>query len=162
MPIKTWRLTEEVGGARILLKREDLNHTGAHKVNNCIGQAMLAKARGSSSTDPLSKIPKKGQELLERFFGGGALVFGSAFLISGIAVSVEALCKRAPGSGAPVEAITGGASLGAHMETYGFSAVPSLVNKDPVVDINERNVESASKLPPPDGTILQPSKKNNP
>lgn len=43
--------------------------------------------------DPLSRIPKKGQELLERFFAGGALTFGSIFLISGIAVSVEALCK---------------------------------------------------------------------
>src|SRR5262249_40542138 len=33
------RLTQEAGGARIFLKREDLNHTGAHKINNCIGQA---------------------------------------------------------------------------------------------------------------------------
>src|SRR5262245_39456216 len=33
------RLTEKAGGARIFLKREDLNHTGAHKINNCIGQA---------------------------------------------------------------------------------------------------------------------------
>ncbi|MCB1646497.1 MAG: tryptophan synthase subunit beta [Pseudomonadales bacterium] len=40
------RLTREVGGARILLKREDLNHTGAHKINNCIGQALLAKHMG--------------------------------------------------------------------------------------------------------------------
>ncbi len=40
------RLTEAVGGARILLKREDLNHTGAHKVNNCIGQALLARHMG--------------------------------------------------------------------------------------------------------------------
>jgi len=32
------RLTEKLGGARIYLKREDLNHTGAHKINNCIGQ----------------------------------------------------------------------------------------------------------------------------
>ena len=37
------RLSEQLGGAQIYLKREDLNHTGAHKVNNCIGQAMLAK-----------------------------------------------------------------------------------------------------------------------
>jgi tryptophan synthase beta chain len=37
------RLTHEAGGARIYLKREDLNHTGAHKINNCIGQALLAK-----------------------------------------------------------------------------------------------------------------------
>ena len=36
------RLSDAIGGARILLKREDLNHTGAHKVNNTIGQALLA------------------------------------------------------------------------------------------------------------------------
>jgi tryptophan synthase beta chain len=40
------RLTEHFGGAQIYLKREDLNHTGAHKVNNCIGQALLAKRMG--------------------------------------------------------------------------------------------------------------------
>ena len=39
-------LSDAVGGARILLKREDLNHTGAHKVNNTIGQALLAKYMG--------------------------------------------------------------------------------------------------------------------
>ncbi len=42
------RLTAHVGGARILLKREDLNHTGAHKINNTIGQAMLAKRMGKT------------------------------------------------------------------------------------------------------------------
>jgi tryptophan synthase beta chain len=40
------RLTEQVGGAQIYLKREDLNHTGAHKVNNTVGQALLAKRMG--------------------------------------------------------------------------------------------------------------------
>jgi tryptophan synthase beta chain len=40
------RLTAHAGGARILLKREDLNHTGAHKINNTIGQAMLAARMG--------------------------------------------------------------------------------------------------------------------
>ena len=40
------RLSDAIGGARILLKREDLNHTGAHKVNNTIGQALLAKYMG--------------------------------------------------------------------------------------------------------------------
>lgn len=40
------RLTEQAGGARIYLKREDLNHTGAHKINNCIGQALLTKRMG--------------------------------------------------------------------------------------------------------------------
>jgi tryptophan synthase beta chain len=40
------RLTRQAGGARIFLKREDLNHTGAHKINNCIGQALLARRMG--------------------------------------------------------------------------------------------------------------------
>ncbi|NBC21855.1 MAG: tryptophan synthase subunit beta [Gammaproteobacteria bacterium] len=40
------RLTRELGGAQIYLKREDLNHTGAHKVNNTVGQALLAKRMG--------------------------------------------------------------------------------------------------------------------
>jgi len=40
------RMSQEMGGAQIYLKREDLNHTGAHKINNTIGQAMLAKRMG--------------------------------------------------------------------------------------------------------------------
>ncbi|MCB0225928.1 MAG: tryptophan synthase subunit beta [Anaerolineae bacterium] len=40
------RLTEKLGGAKIYLKREDLNHTGAHKINNALGQALLAKRMG--------------------------------------------------------------------------------------------------------------------
>jgi tryptophan synthase beta chain len=40
------RLTEKLGGARIFLKREDLLHTGAHKINNCLGQALLAVRMG--------------------------------------------------------------------------------------------------------------------
>ena len=42
------RMSREVGGAQIYLKREDLNHTGAHKINNTIGQAMLAKRMGKT------------------------------------------------------------------------------------------------------------------
>lgn len=42
------RLTEKVGGARIFLKREDLNHTGAHKINHCLGEALLAKHMGKT------------------------------------------------------------------------------------------------------------------
>ena len=42
------RMTEEAGGARILLKREDLNHTGAHKINNTVGQALLADYMGKT------------------------------------------------------------------------------------------------------------------
>ncbi|HSC23644.1 MAG TPA: tryptophan synthase subunit beta [Casimicrobiaceae bacterium] len=40
------RWSRELGGAQIYLKREDLNHTGAHKINNCVGQALLAKRLG--------------------------------------------------------------------------------------------------------------------
>ena len=42
------RMTEELGGAKIYLKREDLNHTGAHKVNNALGQCLLAKKMGKT------------------------------------------------------------------------------------------------------------------
>jgi tryptophan synthase beta chain len=42
------RLSERLGGARIYLKREDLLHTGAHKINNCLGQALLAKRMGKN------------------------------------------------------------------------------------------------------------------
>ncbi len=42
------RLSRELGGAQIFLKREDLNHTGAHKVNNTVGQALLAKRMGKT------------------------------------------------------------------------------------------------------------------
>ena len=42
------RLTEKLGGAKIFLKREDLNHTGAHKINHCLGEALLAKHMGKT------------------------------------------------------------------------------------------------------------------
>ena len=42
------RMTEALGGAKIYLKREDLNHTGAHKINNVLGQALLAKRMGKT------------------------------------------------------------------------------------------------------------------
>ncbi len=42
------RMTKDLGGAKIYLKREDLNHTGAHKINNAIGQALLAKKMGKT------------------------------------------------------------------------------------------------------------------
>ncbi|ORU92776.1 MAG: tryptophan synthase subunit beta [Cycloclasticus sp. symbiont of Poecilosclerida sp. N] len=42
------RLSKEIGGAQVYLKREDLNHTGAHKINNTVGQALLAKRMGKT------------------------------------------------------------------------------------------------------------------
>ena len=45
------RLSENLGGAQIYLKREDLNHTGAHKINNVIGQVLLAKRMGIKRGD---------------------------------------------------------------------------------------------------------------
>ena len=42
------RLTEHLGGAKVWLKREELNHTGSHKINNCLGQILLAKRMGKT------------------------------------------------------------------------------------------------------------------
>ena len=42
------RITDHLGGAKIYFKREELNHTGAHKINNCVGQILLARAMGKS------------------------------------------------------------------------------------------------------------------
>ncbi len=42
------RLSDSIGGAKIFLKREDLNHTGAHKINHCLGEALLAKHMGKT------------------------------------------------------------------------------------------------------------------
>lgn len=42
------RLTQKLGGARVYLKREDLNHTGAHKINNCLGQILIARKMGKT------------------------------------------------------------------------------------------------------------------
>ncbi len=42
------RMTEDLGGAKVYLKREDLNHTGAHKINNVLGQALLARRMGKT------------------------------------------------------------------------------------------------------------------
>ena len=49
--MKRKRMTEDLGGAKIYLKREDLNHTGAHKINNVLGQALLAKRNGQEKTN---------------------------------------------------------------------------------------------------------------
>jgi tryptophan synthase beta chain len=42
------RLTEHLGGAKIYFKRDELNHTGAHKINNCLGQILLARRMGKT------------------------------------------------------------------------------------------------------------------
>src|SRR5689334_9883001 len=42
------RMTNELGGAKIYFKRDELNHTGSHKINNCIGQILLAKRMGKT------------------------------------------------------------------------------------------------------------------
>ncbi len=42
------RLTEHFGGARVYFKREELNHTGSHKINNCLGQILLARRMGKT------------------------------------------------------------------------------------------------------------------
>ena len=53
------RLSKASGGAKIYLKREDLNHTGAHKINNALGQALLAKRMGKKKIKRI-QINKQG------------------------------------------------------------------------------------------------------
>ena len=57
------------------------------------GDSLLQPPSAPSSLDPLSRIPKKGQELLERFFSTGALIMGGVFITAGLGVSVEAIAK---------------------------------------------------------------------
>lgn len=54
------KMTRDLGGAKIYFKREDLNHTGSHKINNVLGQALLAKKMGKTriiaETEPGSRL----------------------------------------------------------------------------------------------------------
>ncbi len=47
-PFTTQSMTNDLGGAKIYFKREDLNHTGAHKINNVLGQCLLGKENGQN------------------------------------------------------------------------------------------------------------------
>ena len=52
------KMTNDLGGAKIYLKREDLNHTGAHKINNVLGQSLLAKKMGKMNLEQIREILK--------------------------------------------------------------------------------------------------------
>src|SRR6266436_4343047 len=56
------RLSDRLGGAQIYIKREDLNHTGAHKINNTIGQALLARRMGKPRVAAATGRPRSGME----------------------------------------------------------------------------------------------------
>ena len=71
------RLSERVGGARIHLKREDLNHTGAHKINHCLGEALLAKHMGKTKV------------LAETGAGQHGVALASACALVGIACEIH-------------------------------------------------------------------------
>lgn len=64
-----------------------LRRAGLSRSDNALPQS------SPQDTSPLASIPEKGQVLLERFFGGGAILFGGIFIAAGIGVSIEALCK---------------------------------------------------------------------
>ena len=57
------KMTKDLGGAKVYLKREDLNHTGAHKINNVLGQILLAKRMGKESSQ---RQVQDSTELLQR------------------------------------------------------------------------------------------------
>jgi len=71
-----------------VLQRAGISSSGSS------GPSLSSPAKpGVNPSDPLASIPKAGQVVLERFFAGGAVTFGSAFILSGLAVAVEAIAK---------------------------------------------------------------------
>lgn len=58
------KMTKDLGGAKVYLKREDLNHTGAHKINNVLGQILLAKRMGKKESS--QRQVQDSMELLQR------------------------------------------------------------------------------------------------
>jgi tryptophan synthase beta chain len=102
------RLTEEFGGAKIYLKREDLNHTGAHKVNNCMGQALLAKRMGKKRIIAETGAGQHGVATATvcALFGLECIIFMGATDIARQAPNVE----RMKLLGARVQPVVSGAS----------------------------------------------------
>src|SRR5271163_1823634 len=102
------RLTAHLGGAKIYLKREDLNHTGAHKINNCMGQILLARRMGKTRI-----IAETGAGSHGVATATVCALFGLPCVIYMGAVDVE---RQAPNVlrmnllGAEVRPVTGGAS----------------------------------------------------
>ena len=102
------RLTEHCGGAKIFFKREELNHTGAHKVNNCIGQVLLAKRMGKKRL-----IAETGAGMHGVATATVAARFGLPCVIYMGATDIErqqANVFRMKLLGAEVEAVTSGAA----------------------------------------------------
>ena len=62
------RLTKKLGGAKIYLKREDLLHTGAHKINNCLGQALLVERMGKHRVIEIFDTEAKNAVMREQMF----------------------------------------------------------------------------------------------
>jgi len=102
------RLTQAFGGAKIYLKREDLNHTGAHKVNNCMGQALLAKRMGKKRIIAETGAGQHGVATATvcALFGLDCVVFMGATDIARQAPNVE----RMKLLGAEVRPVVSGAS----------------------------------------------------
>ena len=102
------RLTEFFGGAKIYLKREDLNHTGAHKVNNCVGQALLARRMGKKRIIAETGAGQHGVATATvcALFGLDCVIFMGATDIARQAPNVE----RMKLLGARVQPVVSGAS----------------------------------------------------
>ncbi len=102
------RLTEHAGGARIYFKREDLNHTGAHKVNNCMGQALVARRMGKKRIIAETGAGQHGVATATvcALFGLDCVVYMGAVDIERQAPNVQ----RMKLLGAEVRAVTSGAA----------------------------------------------------
>jgi tryptophan synthase beta chain len=138
------RLTEQLGGAKIYLKREDLNHTGAHKINHTLGEALLAKSMG------------KKKLLAETGAGQHGVALATAAALMGLecevhmgAIDIEkqyANVVRMKLLGAKVVAVEGGgkclkdavdSAFGTYMQEYKdtFFAIGSVVGPHPYPEL---------------------------
>ena len=72
------KMTRDLGGAKIYLKREDLNHTGSHKINNVLGQVLLAKKMGKTRVIAETGAGQHGVGGLRRLDGRGVVAIGEA------------------------------------------------------------------------------------
>lgn len=102
------RLTKHIGGAKIYLKREDLNHTGAHKINNALGQVLLAKRMGKRKSLPkLELVNTVWQQLQQLHFLTWNVLFTWVKKMS----NVSPQCFRMELLGAKVHAVTDGSRV---------------------------------------------------
>ena len=111
------RFARAAGGARVILKREDLNHTGSHKINNVLGQALLTKRIGKSRV-----IAETGAGTTSRIPDAEFAKAGAAIGKAADAGRADVVLKVRRPTDAEVKGYRKGAAVLATMDPYGHEA----------------------------------------